>query len=343
MKILGIETSCDETAAAVVEGPEVGTGPLRVLSDVVSTQVDIHRRWGGVVPELASRNHLLQVMPVVDEALARAGTSLRQLGLISVTAGPGLQGALLVGLQVAKSLSLATGVPVVGVNHLEGHVLAIRLVEPAPEPPFLALVVSGGHTTLYEVAGYGSYRAVGATRDDAAGEAYDKVGRVLGLSYPAGQQIDELAQRGNPSAVDFPRALPQHDTFDYSFSGLKTAVLQHVRKNGVPTGQGLADLCASFQEAVADALSRKLVAAAKARGHRTLVLCGGVAANSRLRALCDERARSRGLTLFLPPRRLCTDNGAMIAAAGFHAHRAGRRSDLALNSDPGWKLQDVKP
>lgn len=343
MKILGIETSCDETAAAVVGGPDEGTGPLRVLSDVVSTQVDIHRRWGGVVPELASRNHLLQVMPVVDDALSRADTSLRELGLISVTAGPGLQGALLVGLQVAKSLSLATGVPVVGVNHLEGHVLAIRLVEPAPEPPFLALVVSGGHTTLYEVAGYGRYRAVGATRDDAAGEAYDKVGRVLGLSYPAGQQIDELAQRGNPSAVDFPRALPQHHTFDYSFSGLKTAVLQHVRKHGVPTGQGLADLCASFQEAVADALSRKLVAAAKARGHRTLVLCGGVAANSRLRALCDERARSRGLTLFLPPRRLCTDNGAMIAAAGFHAHRAGRRSDLALNSDPGWKLQDVTP
>jgi N6-L-threonylcarbamoyladenine synthase len=310
---------------------------------VVSTQVDIHRRWGGVVPELASRNHLVQVMPVVDEALSRASVSLRDLGLISVTAGPGLQGALLVGLQVAKALSLATGIPVVGVNHLEGHVLAIRLVEPAPEPPFLALVVSGGHTTLYEVAGYGRYRAVGATRDDAAGEAYDKVGRVLGLSYPAGQQIDELAQRGNPAAVDFPRALPQHDTFDYSFSGLKTAVLQHVRKHGVPSGQGLADLCASFQEAVADALSRKLVAAAKAKGHRTLVLCGGVAANSRLRALCEERARSRGLTLYLPPRRLCTDNGAMIAAAGFHAHRAGRRSDLALNSDPGWKLQDVTP
>ncbi|MEN9800343.1 MAG: hypothetical protein RL653_4040 [Pseudomonadota bacterium] len=343
MKILGIETSCDETAAAVVEGPSAGTGPLRVLSDVVSTQVDIHRRWGGVVPELASRNHLVQVMPVVDEALSRAATSLGDLGLISVTAGPGLQGALLVGLQVAKSLALATGVPVVGVNHLEGHVLAIRLVEPAPEPPFLALVVSGGHTTLYEVADYGRYRAVGATRDDAAGEAYDKVGRVLGLPYPAGQQIDELAQRGNPSAVDFPRALPQHDTFDYSFSGLKTAVLQHVRRHGVPTGQGLADLCASFQEAVADALSRKLVSAAKARGHRKLVLCGGVAANSRLRALCEERARSRGLELFLPPRRLCTDNGAMIAAAGFHAYRAGRRSDLALNSDPGWKLQDVTP
>jgi len=343
MKILGIETSCDETAAAVVEGPDTGQGPLRALSDVVSTQVDIHRRWGGVVPELASRNHVLQVMPVIDEALSRAGLALADLDLLAVTAGPGLQGALLVGLQVAKSLALATGLPLVGVNHLEGHVLAIRLADPAPEPPFLALVVSGGHTTLYEVADYGRYRAVGSTRDDAAGEAYDKVGRVLGLPYPAGQPIDELAQKGNPAAVEFPRALPQHDTFDYSFSGVKTAVLNHVRRNGVPQGQGLADLCASFQEAVADALSRKLVAAARARGFRSLVLCGGVAANTRLRALCEERARARGLRLYLPPRRLCTDNGAMIAAAGYHAWRAGRRSDLALNSDPGWKLQAVMP
>jgi len=343
MKILGIETSCDETAAAVVEGPADGHGPLRVLSDIVSTQVDIHRRWGGVVPELASRNHVLQVMPVIDEALSRAQLQLQDLDLLAVTAGPGLQGALLVGLQVAKSLALATGLPLVGVNHLEGHVLAIRLSDPAPEPPFLALVVSGGHTTLYEVAGYGRYRAVGSTRDDAAGEAYDKVGRVLGLPYPAGQPIDELAQRGNRAAVEFPRALPQHDTFDYSFSGVKTAVLNHVRRHGVPEGQALADLCASFQEAVADALSRKLVAAAKARGFRSLVLCGGVAANSRLRALCEERARARGLRLYLPPKRLCTDNGAMIAAAGYHAFCAGRRSDLSLNSDPGWKLQAVTP
>ena len=341
MKILGIETSCDETAAAVVEGPGDGKGPLRVLSDVVSTQVDIHRRWGGVVPELASRNHVLQVMPVIDEALGRARLGLADLDLLAVTAGPGLQGALLVGLQVAKSLALATGLPLVGVNHLEGHLLAIRLADPAPEPPFLALVVSGGHTTLYEVADYGRYSAVGSTRDDAAGEAYDKVGRVLGLPYPAGQPMDELAQRGDPTAVAFPRALPQHDTFDYSFSGVKTAVLNHVRRHGVPEGQGLADLCASFQEAVADALSRKLVAAAKARGFRSLVLCGGVAANSRLRALSEQRARARGLRLHLPPRRLCTDNGAMIAAAGYHAFRAGRRADLSLNSDPGWKLQAV--
>ncbi|MFL5321333.1 MAG: tRNA (adenosine(37)-N6)-threonylcarbamoyltransferase complex transferase subunit TsaD [Myxococcaceae bacterium] len=338
MIVLGIETSCDETAAAVIEGPADKAGPITVRGDVVSTQIDIHRRWGGVVPELASRNHVVQVMPVMDEAMQRAGVTLDQIDLISVTSGPGLQGALLVGLQVAKSLSLARGIPFVGVNHLEGHILAIRLTDPAPEPPFLALVVSGGHTTLYEVKDYGQYRPVGSTRDDAAGEAYDKVGRVLGLPYPAGLPIDELAQKGDPKAIKFPRALPSLETYDYSFSGLKTAVLQHVKKHGLPEGQGLSDLCASFQEAIADALSKKFIAAARALQINRLVLCGGVAANSRLRALCEERAKDRGLSLFLPPKRLCTDNGAMIAAAGYHAWHKGRRSDLSLNSDPAWRL-----
>ncbi|RJS27484.1 tRNA (adenosine(37)-N6)-threonylcarbamoyltransferase complex transferase subunit TsaD [Corallococcus sp. H22C18031201] len=331
MLILGLETSCDETAAAVVEDGR------RALSDVVSTQVDIHRRWGGVVPELASRNHIVQVMPVVHEALTRAGKTLSDIDLISVTSGPGLIGALLVGLQVAKGLSLATGKPFVGANHLEGHLLAIRLLEDAPEPPFLGLVVSGGHSSLYEVQDFGRYRLVGSTRDDAAGEAYDKTARILGLPYPGGQPIDELAQRGNPEAIRFPRALPG-DNFDVSFSGLKTAVLHHVRKHGVPEGQALSDLCASFQEAVADVLSKKLVAAARRLGHQRLVLCGGVAANSRLRALCQQRAEERGLRMYLPPVRLCTDNGAMIAVAGYEAWRRGLRGDFRLAADPAWRM-----
>jgi N6-L-threonylcarbamoyladenine synthase len=329
---LGIETSCDETAAAVVKDGRVA------LSDVVSTQIDIHRRWGGVIPELASRNHVLQVMPVIDEALKRAGKTLTELDVIAVTSGPGLQGALLVGLQVAKSLSLATGVPLVGVNHLEGHLLAIRLAADAPEFLFLGLVVLGGHTMFYEVPVFGTYRRLGTTRDDAAGEAYDKVARLLGLPYPGGQPIDQLAQSGDPKAIAFPRALKAHDVLDWSFSGLKTAVLNHVQQHGVPTGQALADLCASFQEAVADALTKKLMLGAKKAGATQLVLCGGVAANSRLRALAQERADEAGLKLFLPPKRLCTDNGAMIAVAGAEAFRRGVRSDLSLNSDPSWRL-----
>jgi N6-L-threonylcarbamoyladenine synthase len=332
VRVLGLETSCDETAAAVVEDGR------RVLSDVVSTQVDIHRRWGGVVPELASRNHVVAVMPVVDEALTRAGLTLDDIDLISVTSGPGLMGALMVGLQVAKALSLARQIPFVGVNHLEGHLLAIRLVKDAPEPPFLGLVVSGGHTSLYEAKDYGAYRLVGSTRDDAAGEAYDKVGKILGLPYPAGQPLDELAQKGDATAIRFPRALPAWDVLDFSFSGLKTSVLTHVRRHGLPEGQALWDLCASFQEAVADSLTRKLIQAARDLGLRKLVLCGGVAANSRLRALAQTRAQDRGLELFLPPVRLCTDNAAMIAVAGYEAYRRGVRADLAMVANPSWRL-----
>jgi N6-L-threonylcarbamoyladenine synthase len=331
MRVLGLETSCDETAAAVVEDGR------RALSDVVSTQVDIHRRWGGVVPELASRNHVVQVLPVVDAALERAGVSLDAVDLIAVTAGPGLLGALLVGLQTARALGAATGIPVLGVNHLEGHLLAIRLVEDAPEPPFLGLVVSGGHTSLYLVEDFGRYRRLGSTRDDAAGEAYDKVGRLLGLPYPAGAPIDVLAQRGDARAIRFPRAMNSPDAVDWSFSGLKTAVRSHLQKHGVPEGQALADLCASFQEAVADTLSAKAVAAARRLGVPQLVLCGGVAANSRLRALTTERAAERDVRVFLPPPRLCTDNGAMIGVAGYEAFRRGQAPGAGLSVDAAWR------
>ncbi len=332
MLVLGIETSCDETAAAVVRDGRVA------LSDVVSSQIDIHRRWGGVVPELASRNHVVQVMPVVDEALTCAGVGLSDLDAIAVTSGPGLIGALLVGVQAAKSLAWAAGKPLVGVNHLEGHLLAIRLLAEPPEPPFLGLVVSGGHTSLYAVEGFGTYRLLGSTRDDAAGEAYDKVAKMLGLPYPGGVQIDRLAQNGDKAAIRFPRAHIKGAELDFSFSGLKTAVLTHLHKNGKPEGQALSDLCASFQEAVADPLTKKAVRAARRFGLKQLVLCGGVAANSRLRALAAERGAEAGLTVLLPPLKLCTDNAAMIAVAGTHALERGERAPLTLSADPAWRL-----
>ena len=250
MRVLGLETSCDETAAAVVETGEGLRGS--VLSDVVHTQKDVHEKWGGVVPELASRDHLQRVLPVLDEALRKAGCELRALDGIAVTRGPGLVGALLVGVQVAKSLAAAARIPLVGVNHIEGHLMAVLLSERAPSPPWLGLVVSGGHTSLYEVRAAGEYRALGHTLDDAAGEAFDKVAKLLGLPYPGGAHIDQLARSGNPEAIDFPRGLSRRSraAFDFSFSGLKTAVLTHVREHGLPSGPPLADLCASFQEAV---------------------------------------------------------------------------------------------
>jgi len=330
--VLGLETSCDETAASLVEDGR------RVLSDVIATQIAIHRRWGGVVPELASRNHVVQVGPVVDECLRAAEKSLQDVELISVTSGPGLVGALLVGVQFAKALALSLEVPLVGVNHLEGHLLAILLEEVTPAPPFLGLVVSGGHTSLYDVPQYGEYRLLGSTRDDAAGEAFDKVARVLGLPYPGGAPVDRLAQQGDPRAIRFPRALSAPGVLDWSFSGLKTAVAARIRSRGVPQGQELADLCASFQEAVADSLTKKLIAAARKLGRQRLVLCGGVAANSRLRALAQERADYRGMSLFIPPPKRCTDNGAMIAAVGYQAYLRGVRADDALNANAAWRL-----
>jgi len=332
MRVLGIETSCDETAAAVVEDGR------RALSDVVSTQIEIHRRWGGVVPELASRNHVVQVMPVVDEAVTRAGGPAA-IDAIAVTSGPGLVGALLVGVQVAKGLALAWDKPLVGVNHLEGHLLAAFLGEDPPTFPFLGLVVSGGHTSLYRARAFGDYELLGSTRDDAAGEAFDKGAKLLGLPYPGGVAIDKLARAGDPKAVRFPRAIVKGADLAFSFSGLKTALLHHVKKHGVPEGQGLADLCASYQEAIVGALVQKAVRAARRFQLPTLVLAGGVAANSRLRAAAAEAAAGYDdLRLVLPSVKLCTDNAAMIAVAGTHALARGLRAGEDLAADPAWRI-----
>jgi N6-L-threonylcarbamoyladenine synthase len=333
VRVLGIETSCDETAAAVVEDGR------RALSDVVATQIEIHRRWGGVVPELASRNHVVQVMPVIDEALTAAGGA-GAVDAIAVTSGPGLVGALLVGVQVAKALALAWEKPLVGVNHLEGHLLAAFLGETPPRFPFLGLVVSGGHTSLYLARGFGDYQLLGSTRDDAAGEAFDKGAKLLGLPYPGGVAIDRLARDGDRRAVKFPRAIVKGADLDFSFSGLKTALLHQVRKHGVPEGQGLADLCASYQEAIVGALVHKAFRAARRFQLPRLVLSGGVAANSRLRAAALEKAAEyEDLQVIVPAVRLCTDNAAMIAVAGTHALERGLRAGAGLNADPAWRLQ----
>jgi N6-L-threonylcarbamoyladenine synthase len=333
MRVLGIETSCDETAAAVVEDGR------RALSDVVSTQIEIHRRWGGVVPELASRNHVVQVMPVVDEALSRANVGPEGLDGVAVTSGPGLVGALLVGVQVAKALALAWGKPLVRVNHLEGHLVAAFLAERPPAFPYLGLVVSGGHTSLYAVRGFGDYALLGQTRDDAAGEAFDKGAKLLGLPYPGGVAIDGLARSGDARAHRFPKAIVKGADLDFSFSGLKTALLHHVRKHGVPEGSALADLCASYQDAIVRALVDKAFRAARRLQFDRLVVAGGVAANSRLRAAMAERAREyEGMEVFVPPVRLCTDNAAMIAVAGTHALERGERAGPDLNADPAWRL-----
>jgi N6-L-threonylcarbamoyladenine synthase len=333
MRVLGIETSCDETAAAVVEDGR------RALSDVVATQIDVHRRWGGVVPELASRNHVVQVMPVVDEALSRAAVAPGTVDAVAVTSGPGLVGALLVGVQAAKALALAWDRPLVRVNHLEGHLVAAFLSEEPPEFPYLGLVVSGGHTSLYAARAFGDYRLLGHTRDDAAGEAFDKGAKLLGLPYPGGIAIDRLARDGDRGAIRFPKAIVKGADLDFSFSGLKTALLHHVRKHGAPEGKALADVCASYQEAIVRALVEKAFRAARRLQFDRLVLSGGVAANSRLREAAAERAGEyEGMRVFLPAPRLCTDNAAMIAVAGTHALLRGERAGPELNADPAWRL-----
>ncbi|MEX2100498.1 MAG: tRNA (adenosine(37)-N6)-threonylcarbamoyltransferase complex transferase subunit TsaD [Acidimicrobiia bacterium] len=329
MLVLGLETSCDETAAAVVEDGRT------VYSSVVSSQVDLHARFGGVVPEVASRAHVDLITEVIADALVEAGVELEDLGVVAACHGPGLAGALLVGVSAAKAISLATGLPYVGVNHLEAHLYAAWLEEPDLEPPLAVLLVSGGHTMVVVMEGHGRYRVVGETVDDAAGEAFDKVARHLGLGYPGGPAIDALAVEGDAAAVQFPRAM--RGEADFSFAGLKTAVVNHVRHH---PDTPVADVSASFQEAVVDQLVDKLVAAADEAGARTLVIGGGVAANSRLRARVQEAAAATGRRALLPPRALCTDNAAMIAAAAWWRFTAEGATSLGSGADPNLRLPE---
>jgi N6-L-threonylcarbamoyladenine synthase len=325
MLVLGIESSCDETAAAVL-----ADGALR--SNVVESQDPIHANYGGVVPELASRRHLEVVLPVVARALDEAGVRLDDLDGLAVTHGPGLVGSLLVGLSVAKAFAYAHRLPLVGVNHLEGHIFAGRLADPSLAPPFLALVVSGGHTALYACPAPLRYRLIGQTRDDAAGEAFDKVAKLLGLGYPGGPVVERAARGGDPKAIGFPVAQFQDGAPDFSFSGLKTAVSLHVRQHAPLAPERVADVCASFQATVVKMLVRKTIRAARALGLRRILLTGGVAANRALREALEVECAERGYGWTAPPARLCTDNAAMIAAAGTARLAAGERADLGLNA-----------
>ena len=343
--ILGIETSCDETAAAVVrDGREV-------ISNVIYTQVPTHTLYGGVVPEIASREHVLKINQVIKKAVEDAKLDWTELSAIAVTYGPGLVGPLLIGVSTAKALAYAKGIPLVGVNHIEGHICANYLFEPqgdatpanssAPEcaPPYMCLVASGGHSHIVRVDDYTKYTIIGRTHDDAAGEAFDKVARAIGLGYPGGPKVDKLAREGNPQAIDFPRASVGDSPYDFSFSGIKSAVLNYLNGAAMKGEEvNKADVAASFQQAVVDVLADHTIKAALDNGMKTVALAGGVAANSLLRETMKERAEAKGLTFNCPELIYCTDNGAMIASAGYFEYEEGRLADLYLNAIPNLKI-----
>jgi N6-L-threonylcarbamoyladenine synthase len=339
MIALGIDTSCDDTSAAVVSDRD------GILSNVVNSQVRLHHPYGGVVPELASREHIRNIVPVVDRALEDADLDADRLDAVAVTVGPGLIGSLLVGLHYARGFAWVRGLPVVGVNHLEGHVLSILLEDEAPPFPFVALTVSGGHTSLYRVAAAGAYHTLGQTLDDAAGEAFDKVAKLLGLGYPGGVIIEKLSGGGRGDRIPFPRATMGRDSLDFSFSGLKTAVGLFVERwKESPEEQRrfrLEDIAASFQEAVIDTLVLKLFRAAEREGVESVVMAGGVACNGALRRRVREEAASRGMGAFWPRPSLCTDNGAMIARAGLHRLELGERADFSTDVRSRYPLDDL--
>ena len=331
--ILAIESSCDETAAAVVRNGRT------VLSNIISSQIDLHKLYGGVVPEIASRKHIEKINQVIEEALCEADCSLDDIDAIGVTYGPGLVGALLVGVAEAKAIAYARNLPLIGVHHIEGHISANYIENKELEPPFLCLVVSGGHTHLVCVEGYGKYRILGKTKDDAAGEAFDKVARAIDLGYPGGPKIDKLAKEGNPDAIDFPRAHVGDSVYDFSFSGVKSAVLNYI--NGCKMKQAeynRADIAASFQKAVTDVLVDHAMAGVENYGLKKLAIAGGVASNSALRAAMRKACEERGIEFYYPSPILCTDNAAMIGAAAFYDYQNGIRSGWDLNAVPNLKL-----
>ena len=333
MLVMGIETSCDETAVGLVEDR------LVVRANVIASQLELHAPYGGVVPEVAARAHLELLQPTIDRALVEAGARLSDVEGLAVTAGPGLVGALLVGVSAAKGLALARDLPLVGVNHLQAHVVAAQLEFGDLEAPLVALVVSGGHTSIVELDTDGVFHELGATIDDAAGEAFDKIGRFLGLPFPGGPEIDRLARAGDPNAIAFPRAMSRDGTFDMSLSGLKTAVIRYLRRlEDAGEDPNLADVAASFQEAIVDVQVEKTLGAAAVRGVERIVIAGGVAANSRLRERMAAACADAGIQLLSPSPVLCTDNGAMVAAAGANLLAAGVRSGLELSADPSLAL-----
>ncbi len=335
MKILGIESSCDETAAAVVEN---GTA---ILSSSVNSQIQEHQKFGGVVPEIASRRHTENIIPVVQDALDQAGLSLEEIDGIAVTTAPGLIGALLVGVNFAKGLSLATGKPLIPVHHIRGHIAANYLAHPELKPPYLCLVVSGGHSHLTEVLDYTKFHVIGRTRDDAAGEAFDKAARAMGFPYPGGVILDREAQKGNPAAYRLPRPKVDGSPYDFSFSGLKTAVVNLVH-NAAQKGEALPvqDLAASFQNTVAEILTRHLLMAARDYHYQTVAIAGGVSANSGLRTMLSQRCEREGIRLYFPPLSLCGDNAAMIASQGYFEYQAGVRAGMDLNASPSMPIDE---
>ena len=329
---LSIESSCDETAVAVLKNGR------EVLANIVSTQIELHKKFGGVVPEVASRKHIENIDAVYQEALDTAGIKAEDIDHIAVTYGPGLVGALLVGLSYAKALAFTLGIPLVGVNHMQGHINANYIQHKDLKPPFITLVVSGGHTHLVEVKDYQNYEILGRTRDDASGEAFDKISRAMGLGYPGGPIIDKLAKQGNKHAIEFPRAFLD-DSYDFSFSGLKSAVLNYLNAQKMKKQEIVVeDVAASFQEAVVEVLSTKAVNAAEEKGYKTIALSGGVAANSALREKITQMANEKGIEIKFPGLDLCTDNAAMIGCAGYHNFINGKIDDMSLNAVPNLKI-----
>ena len=333
MNILAIESSCDETAAAVVQDGR------KVLSNIISSQIEIHKLYGGVVPEIASRKHIEKVIQVVDEALKEASLTMDEIDAVAVTYGPGLVGALLVGVSAAKSIAFAHNKPLIGVHHIEGHISANYIENEELEPPFLCLVVSGGHTNLVIVKDYGEYEVLGKTRDDAAGEAFDKVARAIGLGYPGGPKIQKISEEGNKDAIAFPRAKVADSPFDFSFSGLKSSVLNYINSCEMKGEEiNKADIAASFQEAVVDVLVSHTIEGAKQLGFKKIAMAGGVASNAVLREEMKEACERRGFKFYHPSPILCTDNAAMIGAAAYYDYKKGLISDLTLNAVPSLKL-----
>lgn len=331
--ILGIESSCDETSAAVVADGRT------IISNVISSQIPVHQKFGGVVPEIASRKHIERISSVIHDAVSEAQIDFKDISAIAVTYGPGLVGALLVGVSAAKALAYTLDVPLIGVNHIDGHIHANFLANPDLEFPLICLVVSGGHTELVYLEDHNKYKSIGSTRDDAAGEAFDKIARAMGLGYPGGPLIDKLAREGNPNAIAFPRAFLENGSFDFSFSGLKSNTLNYLNKAAMK-GEVInqSDLAASFQQAIVDVLTTKAVSAALEYNAKTIILAGGVAANSRLRSELEKEAAPSGISIKYPPLILCTDNAAMVACAGYFKYLRGDFAPLSLNAVAGLKL-----